>query len=110
MCMITYDQCLIEIGIKSFHFDSGLSFGVFASVREKDTLDIGIRQSIAVCSCQSSGTGDFHLEVIIPVLHTHINFPSDVIVSLHTAFIVEACFTSIQRFLGITQQAHIYWE
>ena len=68
---------------------------MLALVGKEVGLDVGVREAIAVGSCQSSGSADVDHQLTLLVEHPESDLPADVIVSLDPAVLaVEAPSTA----------------
>ena len=78
-------QYFIVHGIQCLPLNGGLSLGVLALVGKEVGLDVGVGETIAVGSCQSSGSAQVDHQLTILVEHPESDLPTDVIVSLSSA-------------------------
>ena len=84
-------QSFIVDGVQRLSFDACLLFRVFTLVWEQVGLDVGVGETVAVGSCQSSCFVHMNQQLPSFILHTKQHLSSDVIVSLPlTCFTVHA--------------------
>ena len=77
-----YLQCLVVDRVQGPSFGVCLSLGLLALVRKQVGLDVGVREAIAVGSCQPSCFVYMNQQLSSFVLHPHQYLSSDVIVHL----------------------------